>query len=163
MTPYAPPALVGSSMSSERGVRIGTIYVAPRHKELKFWSDTAVPVRTKRQWDWGIFEVCLPPEKRQFFKPLSCALWLFLTTFGNFFKITHKVMWLLENATSNFFSPIVVSRRWDDFSSQPFSTTRFLLLKKERTAAVSISSGHRNLMKTYHNEANTGEITKKSF
>ena len=34
--PYVPAALDGTSMSSERGVRIGTIYVAPWHKELKF-------------------------------------------------------------------------------------------------------------------------------
>ena len=34
--PYVPAALDGTSVSSERGVRIGTIYVAPWHKELKF-------------------------------------------------------------------------------------------------------------------------------
>ena len=44
----------------------------------------------------------------------------------------------------------VVIKVWKTLESFPITTLPI----------VSISSGQRNLMKTYHNEANTGGITK---
>ena len=67
--PYVPAALDGTSVSSERGVRIGTIYVAPWHKELKFWSDTAV-----RDNGIEVFVKFVYPQKRTFQASLMCPL-----------------------------------------------------------------------------------------
>ena len=46
------------------------------------------------------------------------------------------------------------------YSNKESRLQNFFKKEKGSVTKVSISSGQRNLMKTYHNEANTGGITK---
>ena len=90
----------------------------------------------------------------------------------NIKEILQKVciVWIIRvnYVGTDFVQILIVSFIWDRFRHRFEFIFQFpeyfkclgFYLRQNNLTTVRISSGHRNMMKTYHNEANTSRITK---